>query len=242
MKHLLSKMLNKCVLLLIKQNLTNKTSPNLSKKMIEHANKRFQFKLIKTDVGDRATPFSERQEPEVIEDTLSFDAAHTTQQEFGNEAYQFLLNVLQGMPEGSVLTLSIKEAADKEIGLFVTQNRTDTEGVSEPASSSIEDPFMANIYNYIAKNIEKEDWTIDDLTQECAMSRSQLYRKTKTVSNKTPAQLIRDYRLDTAYRLFQSDKTKRVSEVMFSVGFNDAQHFGQIFKQRFGVSPQGMKR
>jgi AraC-like DNA-binding protein len=232
---------NKCVFLSNKQNLINKTSPNLSKKMIEHNNKRFQFKLIKTDVG-RATHFSERQEHEAIENTLSFDAAHTTQQEFGNEAYQFLLNVLRGMPEGSVLTLSIKEAADKETGLSVAQNRTDTEGSSQPACSPLDASFMAHVYDYIAKNIEKEDLTIDDLTHECAMSRSQLFRKIKTIANKTPAQLIRDYRLDTAYRLFQADKTKRVSEVMFAVGFNDAQHFGQIFKQRFGVPPQAMKR
>lgn len=202
----------------------------------------FQLNFLKTDVGNTTTTFSETQQYETVKNTLSLDAAHTTQQEFGSEAYQFLLNVLKGMPEGCVLTLSIKEAADKEIGQFVAQNRTDTEGVSQPACSPLDASFMAHVYNYIAKNIEKEDLTIDDLTHECAMSRSQLFRKIKTVANKTPAQLIRDYRLDTAYRLFQADKTKRVSEVMFAVGFNDAKHFGQIFKQRFGISPQQVKK
>ncbi len=204
--------------------------------------KLFQINLLKTDVGNTTTTFTETTLHKAIENTLSFESAPTTQQEFGKEAYQFLLNVLQGMPEGSVLTLSIKEAADRETGQFVAQNQTDTEGVSQPACSPLDEPFMANVYNYIAMHIEKESLTIDDLTHECVMSRSQLYRKIKTLTTKTPAQLIRDYRLDAARRLLQTDKTKRVSEVMFAVGFNDAQHFGQIFKQRFGVSPQGMKK
>jgi AraC-like DNA-binding protein len=131
---------------------------------------------------------------------------------------------------------------DKETELLVAQNRTDTEGVPQSACSPLDASFMANVYHYIATNIEKESLTIDDLTHECAMSRSQLFRKIKTLTAKTPAQVIRDYRLDTARRLFESDKTKRVSEVMFAVGFNDAQHFGQIFKQRFGMSPQAIKR
>ena len=203
----------------------------------------FQFKFFKTDVGDTPTTFTETKQHKAIDNTLSLESVHTTQQqEFGKDAYQFLLNVLQGMSEGSVLTLSIKEAADKETGLLIAQNRTDTEGVSQPTHSPLDASFMANVYNFIAANIEKESLTIDDLTHECAMSRSQLFRKIKALTAKTPAQLIRDYRLDTARRLFETDKTKRVSEVMFAVGFNDAQHFGQIFKQRFGMPPQAMKR
>jgi AraC-like DNA-binding protein len=163
-----------------------------------------------------------------------------TQQEFGKDAYQLLLNALQMMPKGSVLTLSIRESTDAESRLVI-HNQSDTE-VSQPDHSPLDEQLMANVHNYIAKNIGNESLMIDDLTNECAMSRSQLFRKIKILSNKTPAQLIRDYRLDTAYRLFQTDKTKRVSEVMFAVGFNDAKHFGQIFKQRFGVSPQQVRK
>jgi AraC-like DNA-binding protein len=163
-----------------------------------------------------------------------------TQQEFGKDAYHLLLNALQVMPKGSILTLSIKESTDAEPRLII-HNQSDTE-VSQTAHSPLDEQFMSYIYKYIAKNIGNESLMIDDLTNECAMSRSQLFRKIKTVANKTPAQLIRDYRLDTAHRLFQTDKTKRVSEVMFAVGFNDAKHFGQIFKQRFGISPQQTKK
>lgn len=187
------------------------------------------------------TIFLETTQHKAIESTLLFETIATTQERFGQEAYQFFLNFLQAMPEGSVLTLSIKELADRETKLIV-HNQTDTEGVSQSADPPPDEPFMASVYNYIAKNIENEDLAIDGLTQECAMSRSQLFRKIKALTAKTPAQLIRDYRLDTAHRLFQTDKSKRVSEVMYAVGFNDAKHFGQIFKQRFGVSPQAMKR
>ncbi len=187
-----------------------------------------------------ATIFLETKQHTTIRNTLSFDFVGTTQQQFGKEAYHFLLNALQGLPEGSVLTLSLKEQADEETNV-IANNRSNTEGGTQAAYSPNEEPFMTTIYDYIARNIENGDLAIEDLTQVCAMSRSQLFRKIKALAAKTPAQLIRDYRLDTAYRLLQTDKTKRVSEVMYAVGFNDAKHFGQIFKQRFGVSPQMTK-
>ena len=187
------------------------------------------------------TIFLETKQHEPIKHTLSFDSAETTQHRLGKEAYQLLLHALRDIPHGSTMTLAIKESADKETKLVV-HNQTHTEGGHQVTPVPPDEPLMARIYDYMAKNIEKEDLTIDDLTQACAMSRSQLFRKLKALTAKTPAQLIRDYRLDTAYRLFQTDKTKRVSEVMYAVGFNDAKHFGQIFKQRFGVSPQVMKR
>jgi AraC-like DNA-binding protein len=188
------------------------------------------------------TIYLETKQHTALESTLPFDIAETTQQEFGKEAYHFLLNALQDLPVGSVLTLSLKEErADKETKIIVN-NQSDTEGGTQAAYLQGDEPFMTTVYDYIAQNIENEDLSIDDLTQVCAMSRSQLFRKIKALTAKTPAQLIRDYRLDTARRLLQTDKTKRVSEVMYAVGFNDAKHFGQIFKQRFGMSPQAMKR
>ena len=74
------------------------------------------------------------------------------------------------------------------------------------------------------------------------MSRSQLFRKIKLLTSTTPAQLIRDFRLDKAYHLLKQSPTMRVFDVMFAVGFNDAKHFRDIFKKRFGVSPQTLKK
>jgi AraC-like DNA-binding protein len=192
---------------------------------------------------------------------------HSTTQQSENQAYKLLVHTVRFMPYGSVLTLALKESENTDSRLLVVKNidnntkyvglntwavgnkptadspnPTDTEGVSNRQLPPIHRQFMADIYQYIEANIDNDALSLDDLTREFALSRSQLFRKLKELTNATPAQLIRTYRLDTAYRLLQADKTTRVSEVMFAVGFNDAQHFGQIFKQRFGVSPQEVKR
>lgn len=113
-------------------------------------------------------------------------------------------------------------------------------GLAEP--SPLDVAFIERIYQYVGDNLQNDQVLIEDLTQEFAMSRSQLFRKIKSLTGTTPAQLVRDYRLDCAQRLLKQTPTMRVSEVMFAVGFNDAKHFSQIFKERFGVSPQTFRK
>ncbi|MFN8349704.1 MAG: ATP-binding protein [Spirosomataceae bacterium] len=106
--------------------------------------------------------------------------------------------------------------------------------------SPLDAAFMERIYSYIEENLNNRELSIDNLTEEFAMSRSQLFRKVTSLTNMPPARLIRNYRLTTALRLLQQDKTSKITDVMAKVGFEDTKYFSRVFKEHFGFSPQSV--
>ena len=175
---------------------------------------------------------------------------------FEEEAYGVFLKAVKLMPVGSVLSLFIENNAqsvnserqlanDLSFAPIAGQQipsaqATNTDGITTDGTLS-DKQLMTRIYEYIKKHIQEENLSIKDLMQTCVLSRSQLFRKVRAITNKTPAQVVRDYRLDTAYCLIETDTRLRISEVMYAVGLSDTKHFGKIFKKRFGISPKEVK-
>lgn len=123
--------------------------------------------------------------------------------------------------------------------LPATQNAQEEE---TPELSPLDVAFMARIYQYMEENLNSEQLSIENLTREFAMSRSQLFRKITTLTGVTPARLVRNYRMNTAYRLLQEDKKVQISEVMLAVGFDDPKYFARVFREYFHVSPQSVAK
>jgi transcriptional regulator GlxA family with amidase domain len=68
-----------------------------------------------------------------------------------------------------------------------------------------------------------------------AMSDRQLLRKLRALLDTRPADYLRDYRLQRAAEMLETDKP--VGIVAQDCGFATQAHFGQCFKARFGVTP-----
>ena len=101
---------------------------------------------------------------------------------------------------------------------------------------SAEDKFTQKFFEVIEKNISNPDLNIDMICREVGLSRTNLYRKLKAITDLSPVELIRNKRLDVATRLLQeSDYT--VSEISTYVGFNSHAYFTQCFKAAYGCSP-----
>lgn len=88
----------------------------------------------------------------------------------------------------------------------------------------------------ILENMGNADMKMDDLGAQMLLSKVQLYRKVKAMTGKTPAELLKEMRLQRAYTLLmQTDKT--VAEVSAEVGFALPGYFSSCFKKQFGVLP-----
>lgn len=107
---------------------------------------------------------------------------------------------------------------------------------SEVTVKSLDEVFLANIMKTIEKNMEEEDFGVEELAKKVAMSRSQLHRKLIALLDQSPSDLIRQTRLLRAKELLQK-KAFTPSEVAFKVGFNSHTYFSKCFKEEFGVSP-----
>lgn len=81
---------------------------------------------------------------------------------------------------------------------------------------------------------------MDDLGSELSLSKVQMYRKVKALTGKTPAEVLREMRMQKAYSLLkQTDKT--ISEVAAEVGFAIPRYFSACFKKQFGINPTELR-
>ncbi len=107
---------------------------------------------------------------------------------------------------------------------------------SEVTAKSIDEIFLSNVMNAIEQNMDEDEFGVEELAKECAMSRSQLHRKLVALIDKSPSDLIRQTRLLRAKELLEK-KAATPSEVAFKVGFNSHTYFSKCFKEEFGISP-----
>ncbi len=102
--------------------------------------------------------------------------------------------------------------------------------------SDLEDAFIQKVLGIIEENYSDENFALPQLCQEVGMSRSQLFRKMKAVTNTSPSQFIRNYRLTKAKFLLETTNLN-VSEVAWQVGYKDLAHFSKSFLSAFGQLP-----
>lgn len=100
--------------------------------------------------------------------------------------------------------------------------------------------FMEKYIQIIKENISTPEFDIETLTHELGMSRAAFYRKIKTISNLSPAEMIRNTRLECAAELLKESQ-KSANEIAFQVGFNNYSHFCNCFKSVYGISPAKYK-
>ena len=80
------------------------------------------------------------------------------------------------------------------------------------------------------------DLNVDEIGKSLGLSRVQLYRKIKSLTNYAPNELVRIIRLKAAEQLFiHSDKT--ISEVAYETGFTSPSYFSKCFKEYFNENP-----
>ena len=88
----------------------------------------------------------------------------------------------------------------------------------------------------INAHLSDSDLNIDLLTKEVGISRAQLHRKMKEMTGISTSEFIRNIRLEQAARLIKENKIN-ITQVAYSVGFNNQAHFSTVFKKYFGVTP-----
>lgn len=81
---------------------------------------------------------------------------------------------------------------------------------------------------------------VNILAEGVFLSVSQLTRKLKTITGKTPADFIRNIRMEKAIGLLKNGES--VADVAWAVGFEDSVYFSKVFKKHFGFPPSSAKR
>ena len=100
-----------------------------------------------------------------------------------------------------------------------------------------DDQLMERIIKCTNENLSNPDFDVEELATMVGISRTHLHRKMKKMTGITASEFIRNIRLEQAARLMKENKIN-ISQVAYSVGFNNQTHFSTVFKRHFGITPK----
>ena len=123
----------------------------------------------------------------------------------------------------------------EKFGLEVLKHSNDTNAMS------MDDKFLTRAVKIIDQHISNPDFSVRMFGKELGMSRTQLHRKIKALTNHSPHMFIRLMRLNRAAFSLSKD-TGNVSDVAYEVGFTNLSHFSKTFKEHFGYTPSEYRR
>ena len=102
--------------------------------------------------------------------------------------------------------------------------------------NSADQKFLKKALEIVEQHLSDEDFNTEIFCEKIAMSRMQLYRKLKAITNQSATGFIRSIRLNKAAELI-SHKTGTITQIAFEVGFSSLSYFAKSFHEQFGVLP-----
>jgi signal transduction histidine kinase/DNA-binding response OmpR family regulator/streptogramin lyase len=97
--------------------------------------------------------------------------------------------------------------------------------------------FFEKMMQAINKNIQNPELSIDLLSSSLGYSTRQFYRRLKNVTEKSPADIIKEYKLTVAERLLVTTHLS-VEEIMQKSGFINRGTFYKSFSLKYGIPPR----
>jgi len=96
--------------------------------------------------------------------------------------------------------------------------------------------FIHQIHKVLEENLTNFNFSVEELAKKVFMSRMQLHRKIKALSNKSASHYIRNFRLHKA-KLLLKDLEATIGDVAYETGFQSPNYFTRCFNQEFGMTP-----
>lgn len=120
----------------------------------------------------------------------------------------------------------------KRMKQFFGDNTT----LAKESISDIDKSFIERFKKLIEDNLSNSELNVEELGRSMGMSRVQLYRKVKSLTNYAPNELLRIARLKKATSLLSSSDMT-IAEITYEVGFTSPSYFTKCYKDHFGESP-----
>jgi len=102
------------------------------------------------------------------------------------------------------------------------------------SKASIESDFLTELKTKILNSDEM--YNVEVLASSMNMSRSQLYRKIKDLTNQSASNFIAEVRMDFACQLLSEEKYN-IYEIAMKLGYSEQANFSRSFYRRFGKYP-----
>ncbi|PTB96479.1 hypothetical protein C9994_07140 [Marivirga lumbricoides] len=134
------------------------------------------------------------------------------------------------------LNIRAKNLIDQRIKLRDKYSVTLMIAPSKIEVTSPDELFIKKALSIVDEHISDPEFTVENFQKAIGMSRMQLHRKLKALTNHSASEFIRDLRLQRAADLLAVHGTT-VADAAYSCGFNSLSYFAQCFKEKYGVTP-----
>ena len=102
--------------------------------------------------------------------------------------------------------------------------------------TSVDERFLNHALKIMEEHLGDEQFSVERFAEEIGMSRKNLLRKIKALTDESVNEFIRNFRLNRAAQLLEA-KAGTVSEIAYQVGFNNLSYFSKCFKELFDHLP-----
>ncbi len=96
--------------------------------------------------------------------------------------------------------------------------------------------FLEKLYQLMEKNLDNQELDLDGFAKELYLNRTHFFQKVKAITNQTPYELLKSYRVKKAAEFLVQDGLS-VNEVFMMTGFKSRAHFNKLFKEKYEVTP-----
>ena len=115
-------------------------------------------------------------------------------------------------------------------------------GISLSANMEEMDKQFINQFRcFVEDHIDRPDLDLDALANHLAMSRIQLWRKLKGLTNHSPNEWVRIIRLRRAQQMLATTDLS-IAEICYDTGFSTPSYFTKCYKDYFGELPNEYRK
>lgn len=137
---------------------------------------------------------------------------------------------------------------------FLDKNKEEKKDSSQPKERAIpkgelgdfemtanDRKFLTDVDKYIKDMMGDPDTSVESMSAHLCMSRVQLYKRMVSLTGTTPSEYLRAKRIKRAEELIHSDELN-ISEIAYTVGFNNPRYFSKYFQEAYGLTPSQYKK
>ena len=126
--------------------------------------------------------------------------------------------------------IALRKSLQERIGLIPEKEVT----------TNLENAFISEVRHILTKHLDDEQFGILDLCRALGISRVQLHRKLKALTDQSTSIYIRQFKLEKASDMLRSS-SKNIAEIAYAVGFKNPAYFTQVFTETYGYPPSTMR-
>ncbi|MFV0327192.1 MAG: substrate-binding domain-containing protein [Bacteroides xylanisolvens] len=109
-------------------------------------------------------------------------------------------------------------------------------GYTKESLAQSEQSFIDKFIAYINDNISNPTLGVENIADHVGLSKSQLYRKLKSITDYSPNEFIKIIRLKLARQMLLQ-KSSPISDIAYAVGFSSPSYFTKCFREYYNESP-----